>query len=238
MRLILNKIRLNQEFNQLQILHLLIGIFSFLGLFIEIIGEMKFFIFIPLLLLLALIFFISKKTQEKLYYSYWTFIGLLGIFLFSRILLATDNSASLSYGLSIVFILIEIYILSSPIYYPRVSWWEYDFRYRDDLKINVKYKDKNYRGRLTDLRREAGCIAMFEDVEVGEEVEIVPFNELKSFTFKVELVSKRRYSLGRPYQYGVKFELDSSDSKNLYDSFVKFWKDERVGKLKKKFQNV
>jgi ribosomal protein S1 len=72
-----------------------------------------------------------------------------------------------------------MYFLSSPIYYPRVSWWEYDFRYRDDLKIEVKSFEDVIDARLTDLRRQAGCVAIFEELKIGQEikVQVIKFDE-------------------------------------------------------------
>ena len=40
----------------------------------------------------------------------------------------------------------------------------------DDLKISVKSQDHELNARLTDLRRQAGCVAMFEELKLGEEI--------------------------------------------------------------------
>ena len=51
---------------------------------------------------------------------------------------------------------------------------------------------------------------------------------------KGEVVSRRRYSLGRPYTYGVRFLLDSTQDKDNYHHLIKHWKarKRRIKKLK------
>ena len=44
---------------------------------------------------------------------------------------------SYNYLLGMLFLFMGMYTLSSPIYYPMVKWWIYDFRYRNDVKILV-----------------------------------------------------------------------------------------------------
>ena len=59
-----------------------------------------------------------------------------------------------------------------------VKWWIYDFRYRNDVKIIVYHfsdikKETKINGRLTDVRRGAGCITLFENFPVGESLGFV-----------------------------------------------------------------
>ena len=131
-----------------------------------------------------------------------------------------------------------MYILSSPIYYPRVSWWEYDFRYRDDLKIEVKEGDHQYVARLTDLRRYAGCVAVFEELKLGDEITIIAKVDDASVSLRGQVMSKRRDLIGRPLIYGVQFKFDSRSNKKRYIQLVRLWKKEKNSKRKLKFAHV
>lgn len=95
------------------------------------------------------------KTIKHRYYTYWSFSLLLFIYILFKIyeqfFVFHHSHIGILYFVASLFLIAKMYILSSPIYYPRVSWWEYDFRYRDDLKIKVKAHDLDYEARLTDL---------------------------------------------------------------------------------------
>jgi hypothetical protein len=124
-----------------------------------------------------------------------------------------------------------MYQLSSPIYYPRFNWWEYDFRYRDDLKIKVKNEESEHDARLTDLRRHAGCVALFEEINIGKEIVVSAKIENESVNLRGIVMSKRRELLGRPYIYGIQFKFDSKTNKKRYSHLMKLWK---IGKNIKK----
>jgi hypothetical protein len=125
----------------------------------------------------------------------------------------------------------EMYILLSPIFYPRVNWWEYDFRYRDDIKADVKIDEQSYKGRLSDLRREAGCLSCFEVLDIGATVDI----EAEGNNYKAEIMSRREYSLGRPLHYGIKFVSNSSEDKIKLRTLFSKWKSKKKVIMKKKF---
>ena len=138
----------------------------------------------------------------------------------------------LFYSVALFLLALESRELWTPIYYPIMSWWEYDFRYRNDLKVKAIVDGKAIEGRLTDLRKGAGCVSLFKELKVGEHVQI----ELKDEnSFKVEIMSKRYYSLGRPLSYGVRFELVEEDEKAEFKKFSKFWRNNRKQKRKEKF---
>ena len=102
-------------------------------------------------------------------------------------------------------------IVISPLFYPRITWWEYDFRFRGELKIDAQVNDKDIPGRLTDLRRKAGCIVLFEKLQPGEEFTInYRKDDDEVNTYPVKVMSRRGSTLGRGYTYGVKF-LPSKD---------------------------
>jgi hypothetical protein len=119
----------------------------------------------------------------------------------------------------------QMYILLSPIYYPRVNWWEYDFRYRDDIKIRIQVKGaKNFsEGRMTDLRRLAACVVSFEDFPLGEMFEIEIVGRNVSSKVHSQIISKRNYSLGRGNIYGVFFHFETTEEKYSFRRFSKLW---------------
>lgn len=195
---------------------------------------------------LKLIFFLylSKpyyKTIKHRYYTYWTFSALLFFFLLFKTneqfyQLHQPHIGTL-YLISSLLLVWKMYLLSSPIYYPRVNWWEYDFRYRDDLKIKVKInEEKNeLEARLTDLRRQAGCLAIFEEVNLGDELVITATVEEETVNLRGIVMSKRRELLGRPYIYGVQFKFDNRRNKKRYNLLKKIWIREKDNKKKIKF---
>jgi hypothetical protein len=142
------------------------------------------------------------------------------------------------YLISTIILIMKMYILSSPIYYPRVSWWEYDFRYRDDLKIDVKDHEHEYEARLTDLRRFAGCVALFEELKLGHEIVISAKVDDELVNLRGQVMSKRRDLIGRPLIYGVQFKFDSRSNKKRYIRLVRLWKKEKNSKRKLKFAHV
>lgn len=182
------------------------------------------------------------RTIRFLYYSFWTMAG-ISIFaictdMFSALQRYGDVSLFYFYFLSIVTLAFAMYFLYSPIFYPNVSWWEYDFRYRNDINTMVKVNDEDEKeGRLIDLRRGHGGLSFFGQLEVGDKIVLKPeYNELDK-EFRVEVMSKRQHSIGRPYTYGLKFHFDSSEEQKDFVKFQKFWQFERKHKKLSKFKH-
>jgi len=170
------------------------------------------------------------KAFKSMLYSFWSFTFLI-TFYFINCISYTWWSWP---GLLLVFTM--AYFISSPLFYPRVRWWEYDSRYKEDLKVFICGNESEQVGRLTDLRRNAGVIILFRDMEVGKKFDIkIPFHD-ESFLFKVQIFSKKEYLIGRGISYGVKFIDDSQivDYKNLKLS----WRQELLDKKRlKKLDN-
>ena len=182
------------------------------------------------------------KTIKHRYYTYWTFSALLFVYLLYKIYeqfyVLNNDHIGILYLLSIMILIIKMYMLSSPIYYPQISWWEYDFRYRDDLKITVKSQDQEMNARLTDLRRQAGCVAMFEELKLGEELIINAALDEDNVLLRGIVMSKRRDVIGRPLIYGVQFKFDSKSNKKRYEALERLWKKQKNSKRKMKFAHV
>ncbi len=198
-------------------------------------------------LVLRLIFFLYLstpyyKTIKHRYYTYWSLSSLLFLYMLFKIheqfFELHHAHIGILYLISCFILIMKMYLLSSPIYYPRVSWWEYDFRYRDDLKITVKIKDSEYVARLTDLRRYAGCVALFEELKLGTEIIINAKVDDVSVNLRGQVMSKRKDLIGRPFIYGVQFKFDSRSNKKRYIQLVRLWKKEKNNKRRLKFANV
>jgi hypothetical protein len=158
--------------------------------------------------------------------------------MFSSLQRYGDVSLFYFYFLSILTLSFAMYFLYSPIFYPNVSWWEYDFRYRNDINTMVKVNDEEEKeGRLIDLRRGHGGLSFFGQLNVGDKIVLKPeYNELDK-EFRVEVMSKRQHSIGRPYTYGLKFHFDSSEEQKDFVKFQKFWQFERKHKKLSKFKH-
>jgi hypothetical protein len=238
MRINLNSLVIRKDIDRVEMLHW--GHFSFfvLATILELFNGHIGFLVIPKLILLFIFYHLFTRTRRNLYYSFWTFAITLSIYFLIKLLGGVLSGAVLfSYFLALIILCSEMYILMSPIYYPRVNWWEYDFRYRDDLKVKILFNEKELDGRLTDLRREAGCVALFKDIPIGSKFKIQLIENWDNVVFNAEVMSKRYYSLGRPITYGVKFSLEGIEDKSMFSKFVLFWRNERVLKQKLKFQN-
>ena len=183
------------------------------------------------LVLISVFFQVFFRVRKNLLYSYWTFSGILLLYFAFSInsVIGSEILAFpfLCYLFATIFLLMEMYFLLSPIYYPLVRWWEYDFRFRDDLKIKVIVDDKQLEGRLTDLRWGAGCVVLFSKCEKGVSISVKLDEFPEMDVIKAELVSRRQYSLGRPYTYGVRFVLSSPINRRNYYTLMKYWKSRK-----------
>jgi len=196
---------------------------------------------------LRLVFFLwlakpYYKTIKQRYYTYWSFSFVLFFYLaykiYEQYYIYSHEHIAILYSISSFVLIVKMYLLSSPIYYPQVNWWEYDFRYRDDLRISIKSNESDYKGRLTDLRRHAGCVAVFEDLKIGDEIIINAKLDEELVILRGIVMSKRRDIIGRPLIYGVQFKFDSRSNKKRYISLEKMWKKQKNSKKKMKFAHA
>nr|BDT26586.1 PilZ domain-containing protein [Bacteriovorax sp. HI3] len=209
-----------------------------LAIMTEIVATPKFRLFIRLLFFLWL----AKpyySTIKHRYYTYWSFSALLFCYLLFKIYeqfyILDNEHIGILYLISTLILVFKMYLLSSPIYYPVVSWWEYDFRYRDDLKISIKSGENEFAARLTDLRRQAGCVASFSELKLGEEIVINAALDEDNVLLRGVVMSKRRDVIGRPIIYGVQFKFDSKSNKKRYIHLERLWKKQKNNKRKMKF---
>ncbi|MCB9094672.1 MAG: PilZ domain-containing protein [Halobacteriovoraceae bacterium] len=188
----------------------------------------------------SLIFFkFYHDALKNLMYTFW---GLTSIFLFVNIYFFLSSLTSNYYQnhSTITFIMLVIhlsiiYLASSPVYYPRVSWWEYDFRYRADIEITTIVESEEASARLTDLRRGGGSIVSFDQLELGTKIRIkFNFND-RDYNFPLIIGSRAQSIPGRPISYGVKFILDNQITQDNYQIFLHQWKSRSQVALANKF---
>lgn len=233
MKINLYSFKLQYEFDKIKTLHWGSCVFFVLAIAMEYFSdENGFFYSIFKIMAASGCYYLLTLTRVKLYYSFWTFAALFMIYFVTGIFNSISAWTSFFYLGALVFMGIEMYILLSPIFYPRVNWWEYDFRYRDDIKSEICFKDQCYKGRLSDLRRNAGCLSCFETIDIGEIIEIKAEGE----QYRAEVMSRREYSLGRPLHYGIRFISNDKEEKRAVRQLFSKWKSHKKVMMKKKFR--
>lgn len=195
------------------------------------------FIFLLILLLVSYNFYYSALSN--LFYSYWNISLILGIFylvsLTRNFLVIGHPMIGVLYLLSFVFLLCACYIVSSPLYYPRFHWWEYDFRFRADIRCWVELDGKQYRGRLSDLRRGAACLELFQGTSVGHPILVNVEILNQNFTLYAEVRSKREPIIGRSIIYGIKFINSDLEQKQRLKFLSNYWNESKKIKIRNKF---
>ena len=242
MKVLFKNLDLNREYDRMYVTHYLWCVTIFFTRIYEYrlgVNEFSFLSF--LFLILILVFFKAHiKTMKNFYYTYWTFSAIaftyatIKFFYFSF----ANNLPQFVwlYLFSMMLMGIEFYQISSPLFFPRVRWWEYDFRYRADLKVTAIEDEEKYKARLTDLRRGAGCIVMFDDIASQEILQLKLDWEDDTFEVPVKIYSKTIGTLGRGITYGVKFVAQTDKEQSDYLSILNIWKDMKKAKLRRKFQ--
>ncbi len=192
----------------------------------------------------VVLFVLQYNTLKNLFYTFWMTTVLLLMLVIFKIFHTyffshIDNNLYL-YGTVLFVMMLQCYIMNSPIYFPMVRWWEYDFRYRHELKIMAVYNEKKMVGRLTDLRRMAGCVVLFDELSVGDTLNLYLENDNldEKNCYRVEIVSKRQYSIGRGYLYGIRFIFQTRDEKKILKTLFKEWRKESSLKNKMKFTKL
>ncbi|MBI2521559.1 MAG: hypothetical protein HYV97_14175 [Bdellovibrio sp.] len=188
--------------------------------------------------LLSIIAIFCHLTLKKLYYTYWTF----GLIFFALILIDVLTAFWMKPWLGIMGLLLLIaflivnYFLASPIYYPRVNWWEYDFRYRTDLKGKIILEDGTLiECRIADIRRKAACVHSFANFQTGSEFNLEIDLADKAVKSTVKIISNRQGIPGRPSIYGVQFPQNAFP---IYQEIRRFWKQTAQLKNEHKFKKV
>lgn len=222
----------------LTILQFVLVLFGFIAEAISTQSVLNFsFIFQFILLLVSYNFYYSALSN--LYYSYWNMSLILAVYYLvsmSRNFLVLDNTViSILFLVSLAALMAASYIISSPLYYPRFHWWEYDFRFRADIRCWVEIDGKANRGRLSDLRRGAACLELFNQVPTGQPIQISVEILNQSFTLFAEVRSKREPIIGRSVIYGVKFINSDLEQRQRLRFLSNYWNESKKIKMRNKF---
>jgi hypothetical protein len=179
------------------------------------------------------------KAHKNKNYAFWGLTIIIALYLIKNILQFTfiDYNIVVLYlaFLAGIFLLINSYIMSSPLYYPRIQWWEYDFRYRGELKGSLTSGDKNFDIRLADLRRDTLSILGFDQLKLRSEVSIdIPYG---SDVYQIHGVVKtiREVIPGRPIRYGISLQIDSEADRKHQKNLMKMWSLHKKAAVRRKF---
>jgi len=235
------KLNLQNSYDKVKFLTILQFVFVFIGFVSEALvtqSVLNFsFIFQFILLLVSYNFYYSALSN--LYYSYWNMSLIFGIYYLvslSRNFLVMGNpTIGFLFLLSVCFLIMGCYIISSPLYYPRFHWWEYDFRFRADIRCWVEVDGKQFRGRLSDMRRGAACLELFNSMPVGHPILISVEILNQNFILYGEVRSKREPIIGRSIVYGVKFVNQDIEQKQRLKFLTNYWNETKKIKIRNKF---
>lgn len=195
---------------------------------------------IELIFIIGVLRFYSRSLRNR-NYALWGFTIVLSIYIGANILQYTFihyNIAILYIAfLSILFLFINAYIMSSPLYFPRIQWWEYDFRYRGELKGKILNLENTNPVRVADIRRESISFLAFDMIRIGETIELeIPFGQ-KIFHVKGELKTAREDIPGRPISYGLKLDLTTLEQRTTYSKLRKVWGLKKTANIRRKFSD-
>jgi len=235
------KLNLQNSYDKVKFLTILQFVFVIIGFVAEALvtqSVLNFsFIFQFILLLVSYNFYYSALSN--LYYSYWNMSLIFGIYYLvslSRNFLVMGNpTIGLLFLMSVFSLLMGCYIISSPLYYPRFHWWEYDFRFRADIRCWVEVDGKQFRGRLSDMRRGAACLELFNSMSVGQPILISVEILNQNFILYGEVRSKREPIIGRSIVYGVKFVNQDIEQKQRLKFLTNYWNETKKIKIRNKF---
>ena len=195
------------------------------------------FLFQLILLIASYNFYYNALSN--LYYSYWNISILLAIYylvsLTRNFLVIGHPMIGVMFFFCFLFLIAACYIISSPLYYPRVHWWEYDFRFRADIRCSAEIDGQQYRGRLSDLRRGAACLELFNHTHIGQPIQINLEILNQNFTLFAEIRSKREPIIGRSIIYGIKFVNNDLEQKQRLRLLTNYWHESKKIKIRNKF---
>ncbi len=154
-------------------------------------------------------FLLFLQAIKRLLYSYWSFLFISTLYSLSfvidfglgRISLAEMLTLATFIGLNIL----QASMMMRPIFYPMPNWWEYDFRYRTDIKAKIKVKDKFYDVRIADVRMGEVAIHSFHELEAGDRILLTGIDEIdKTLSIIFDVATVRKNIVGRPHIIGLK----------------------------------
>lgn len=196
--------------------------------------------FIELTFIFVVLRFYGRALRNR-NYALWGLSLVISIYLFMNILQYTfiEYNIFILYiaFLSALFLAINGFIMSSPLYFPRIQWWEYDFRYRGELKATLEKNDEKTEIRIADVRRECISFLAFNQMKLGNKVSLeIPIGE-RTFEVSGLLKTAREDIPGRPVRYGLKLNMSDEKSRREYTELRKVWNLKKKANIRRKFQD-
>lgn len=191
--------------------------------------------------ILILVKFYNRAQRNK-NYAFWGFSLAIGLYVIHKLIYFTfvDYQILIVYFsvLAGLFLFLNAFIMSSPLYYPRVPWWEYDFRYRAELKGEGHFSGLSFPLRLSDLRRNCASITVFETLPLGSKMSVdIIFND-KVYKLKGTIKTLREVIPGRPIIYGLVLDEKTEESKKELTELKKLWQKKKTANLRQKFSDL
>ena len=195
--------------------------------------------FVAQFALLVVLLNFHLRALKNLLNTFWSLTIILLLFYamaFFRNALVLDNTlASTWYLVAMALLGLSSWQISSPLYYPMVQWWEYDFRFRPDIRVWVEVAENGYRARMTDLRRGAGCVVMFQSVPEGTWINVTTDVMTQKFGMRAQVVSRKEPILGRAFIYGVRFDTEDLEQRQRLKLLTNYWNESKKLKIRSKF---
>lgn len=146
------------------------------------------------------------RALRKMLYSFLTLtiVGILLHSLFMAYAIYTNNQIGLFISIvNTLLMFLLVYRVSRPIFFPKINWTEYDFRYRNDRRVKILKEDEVIEvGRLYDLRRGEAALQCFNELELDQTYSLEDEDGEEIGSIKV--LSQRITLLGRPITHGIK----------------------------------
>lgn len=238
------KLRLTDTYQRVLILCILQGFCAVMGFMGESLAG-RFVLnltFLAQFALLAATLNFHMRALRNLLNTFWSITIILLLFyviaLTRNALILQNPTTAMWYLSAAVLLALGAWQISSPLYYPMVQWWEYDFRFRPDIRIWVEDGDTGYRARLTDLRRNAGCVVMFHAVPEGSSINVKTDVMNQRFAIRAEIVSRKEPILGRAFIYGVRFDTEDLEQRQRLKLLTNYWHETKKIKTRSKFDSL
>lgn len=181
------------------------------------------------------------ESLKNLLYTFWGLTITLSITLGLFFIEALSSEYFAHHGtlnfLMVFTLCLIIYIASSPVYYPRVYWWEFEYRYRADFKVFTEQEEIINEARLKDIRRTGASLSSFENFDMASQITL-KFEYLEDqYELQAIIGSVGQTIPGRPFIYGIKFMLLTSEEKKLYSQLESKWLNRKKIKIAEKFDS-
>ncbi len=239
-----SKLNLQKSYDKVKLLTILQFILVLIAFIAEAVATKSvfYFSFIFQFSVLIVAYNFYYNALSNLYYSFWNMSLVFAIYylvsMIRNFVVIEYPLIAILFLISIILLVVSCYIISSPLYFPRVNWWEYDFRFRADIKCWAEIDGKQVRGRLSDLRRGAACLELFDHMSIGNQVQINIEILNQNFTLFAEVRSKRETIIGRSIIYGVKFVNNDLEQKQRLKFLTNYWRESKKIKIRNKFASV